>query len=591
MAHYRIERTLPSGWRMRLEMVTWDGTFSATPTVLGEVVLTEVGTLKAEFDSLPYGLMNPMSFGFKLVWSLLPAAMQNELEQGAGSYGGYDCRNTWYLYTDRGTAGATWTCEFAGVEDNIEALELEALPKGMYGYNVEAVDIVYFYLKTRTGTDLAGVTPTLSPAQRSCWQVFYDTTSVPQRWRQQEFEFWSINASGRFALLYQVLDNFRLTSPPFVAFSHASGSGFDSTQQLKTLFKHAVVWYRPSSYTTTPRNGTVIDADLLFVLAQIVSNTDNSVIGGMLSSTDEFGLAVAGTSLYDILRSLCEQSGVRVGYRFQVTGSGPTTQVNAIFDVKLITQARDYAKTVATPDATLDLDTALAYSNITVRGDNILKAETRYSTTSDKDATQIVKIQEGARASRSFNFEPMLINMPVDVQDNNNQQEWQRFKAPIRQTNQLYVNPAVFGGGTAYTFVKAHERTKVVWGAGASEYVEVTPTGYVTPTVALDYPRNSTTQADYLLQLNDAQVNGGIGAAITSLMLDVFANEKNAILETEWCISTNNKVLTDYICGKYTLTGNITTEFTMLNWTRAVVTSMEVDFIKDTVKHKYMLIK
>jgi hypothetical protein len=590
MAHYRIQRTLPNGWNIRLEFISWDGVFSTTPTDLGEVVLTELGTLSAEFDSLPYGLMNPMTFDFKLIWDNLPAPLQTFLEQGYGTYGGYECRNTWYLFSDRGTSGATWSLEFAGCEDNVEALELEPLENGMFSYSVELVDIAYFWMKTRTGKDMfTSLFITPSSPQSTCWQVYFSSSGLASR--RQEFEFFSINASGRFYKLEDVCNAYYSTSPSFVALSHTYGSQFDYTQTLKSLMTHAVTFYRQDSYTALPRTATsIVPNNYLYVIGKIESGSN--VIGGVLSPNDQFGLANPNTSSYDVLRQLAEQSFVRIGYRFERTGTGSGTQIRVIFDVKQITQARDYDRTVATPDQTLSLDSSLSYSKVTVRGENILKAETRYETTSDKDATQIVKIQKGARASRSFNFEPLLINMPVDVQDNNDQNTWPRFKAPLKQTNQIYFNIGDSGMGSPnQAFVKVHEKTQVQWGTLVTDKVVVDPDGLKNPVSATDFKTNPTTQTTYYLQINDCQVSGGISGAVTSALITVFANEKNAILEADWIVSQNTKVLPDYICGKYALTGTITTRFTGLNWTRAMPTSIEWDLMADTVKHKYMLVK
>lgn len=587
MAHYRIERTLPNGWRIRLDMVSWDGVFTTTPTALGEVVLTELGALKAEFDSLPYGLMNPMTLEFTIVWDMLPGALRTYLEQGYGSYGGMTRRNTWYLYTDRGTSGATWSLEFAGVEDNVEALELEALPNGMFGYSVELVDIVYFHLKTRTGTDFVGCSGTRSSRQRSLYQVYLiDANSE----RTQEHELYYVGLDGYMMSVRDLLDAFRNGGATFEAVSHSSISGsFDYSSALRDMMTHAVDFYSVQSTTSVPRqpSAAALGSDSIFILSEIRKGSD--LIGGICSAADALGIGNPSTSLYDILRQFAEQSFVRVGYRFEASGSGPTTAIRAIFDVKLITQARDFAKTSGSSDQTLDLDSSLSYSSITVRGDNILKAEVRYETQSDKDATQIVKIQQGARASRSFNFEPILINMPVDIGDQNRDNYWPRFKAPIRQTNQLYYN--TLGTSMLGAFIKVHEKTKVTWGSGATDSVTVDSDGMDTPVKAADFKNNTNTQTTYYLQINDAQVNSCISAGVTSGLISVFANEKNAILEAEYPLSANTKVMPDYICGRYTLTGAVTTTFTQLNWSRAIVLSIEVDLMSDTVKHKYMLVK
>jgi hypothetical protein len=86
MAHYRIARTMPNGWQVRLDMISYDGAFGDTIVPLPEVVLLEMGALTAEFDSLPYGLMNPATFSFRLVWDQLPGAMQTYLEDAFAEY-------------------------------------------------------------------------------------------------------------------------------------------------------------------------------------------------------------------------------------------------------------------------------------------------------------------------------------------------------------------------------------------------------------------------------------------------------------------------------------------------------------------------
>lgn len=590
MPHYRIARTLKNRWQIRLEMVTWDSQFTTTPTELNDVVLSELGEWKTEFDTLPYGLMSPMTLDFTLIYSMLPSQMKTYLEQGGGTHGGYStARNCWYLFTDRGTNGSTWTLEFVGVEDNIEALELERIEGGQFSYSVELVDAAYYWMKiTNAGSYFhqPSVSGSVSSGQRSVFQVYLTS---PNDNRSQEFEFWSLGASGVMYSLDGVLKLYNTASQSFSAISRSTVAGiFDHGQNLASLMTHAVEYYRVNSTTSLPRNaGAVLPASEIFVVGKIEKGSET--IGGVFSKTDKFALANPTTSIYDVLRSLCEQSGVRVGYRFERVGTGPTTAIRVLFDVKLITQSRDYAKNLATPDQTLSLDNSVSYSGVTVRGDNILKAETRFETTSDKDATQIVKIQNGARASRSFNFTPLLINMPVDVQDNNPDKTWPKFKAPMRQTNQLFANTLV--GSTLGAFVKVHEKTKVIWGAGVSENVVVDPDALKNPVRATDYSTNGATQTTYLLQINDAQVNGCITAALTTALLTVFSNEKNAILEVTWIISSNTKVLPDYITGRFTLTGTMTTTFSQLNWSRAIPLSISADLMSNEVTHKYLLVK
>ncbi len=602
MAHYRIARTMPNGWKMRLDMISYDGAFGDTITDLDNVVLLEVGQLSAEFDGLPYGLINPMTFDFRLVWDNLPGAMQTYLEAGEDTFAnpaGYR-RNTWYLYTDRGTNGATWTLEFVGCEDNIEALELAPLENGQFSYNVELVDVAYYWLKTLPtyaafGTvALALSGASLYDSEKNAWQIKLVGSGLFER--EQLHEFWSINTTAKFAKVEDVMTILNDLAFHFSdSLTHcAANDGFDYGENLKTIFTQAVDWYRPDSITSLPRNAAATASAVgdLYMCATITPGSGGDPIGGMLAPQDKYGIVNPNEAPYDILRQLCEQCGVRVGYRFSYTGSGASTQIRVIFDVKTITQGRDATKTSETVDDTLPLSDALTYSSITKRGDNILKAEVRFETESDKDATDIVKIQRGARASRSMNMEPRLHNIPVHILDNNPDETWPRFKAPIRQTNQLFISGSVYGGlfGAANNFIKLHEKTKIVYGAGGSDYVEVDPDGLKNPVKATDFKTNAATQATYFLQLNDCQVNGCISAALCELLLKVFSDENNAIVEVEWPLQVSSKVMPDYIAGKYALTNEAVTKFTAIDWARAMPVSIAVDLMQGRVTHCYYMV-
>jgi hypothetical protein len=602
VAHYRIARTMPNGWKMRLDMISYDGSFGDTITDLDNVVLLEVGQLSAEFDGLPYGLINPMTFDFRLVWDNLPGAMQTYLEAGEDTFAnpaGYR-RNTWYLYTDRGTNGATWTLEFVGCEDNIEALELAPLENGQFSYNVELVDVAYYWLKTLPtyaafGTvALALSGASLYDSEKNAWQIKLVGSGLFER--EQLHEFWSINTTAKFAKVEDVMTILNDLAFHFSdSLTHcAANDGFDYGENLKTIFTQAVDWYRPDSITSLPRNAAATASVVgdLYMCATITPGSGGDPIGGMLAPQDKYGIVNPNEAPYDILRQLCEQCGVRVGYRFSYTGSGASTQIRVIFDVKTITQGRDATKTSETVDDTLSLSDALTYSSITKRGDNILKAEVRFETESDKDATDIVKIQRGARASRSMNMEPRLHNIPVHILDNNPDETWPRFKAPIRQTNQLFISGSVYGGlfGAANNFIKLHEKTKIVYGAGGSDYVEVDPDGLKNPVKATDFKTNAATQATYFLQLNDCQVNGCISAALCELLLKVFSDENNAIVEVEWPLQVSSKVMPDYIAGKYALTNEAVTKFTAIDWARAMPVSIAVDLMQGRVTHRYYMV-
>lgn len=608
-SYFRIDRTLPNGWKMRLDMIGYDSDFTASVTTLDPIVITEIGALTAEFDSLPYGLMNPMTFNFNLIWDRLPADMQDYLEEASEvetNIAGYR-RNTWYVYTDRGTNGATYTLEFVGCEDNIEALELAPVENGMFTYNVELVDVAYYFMKsipasaafgisTMVLSELAASKTIFQDSNRVCWQVMVDNDNY--RDRQQEHEFFSINTYAKFAKLDDILS--AIYTLPYIfqePILHTTiGNSFDYGNNLKNIITHAVQFYPVDDVTVLPRvaSSTPLDNDDVYVCAAIyANNTTMNPLGGMLAPSDGYTIAGNNDSMYDVIRDLCEQSAVRVGYRFAQVSSGATTEIRLIFDVKTITQARDAAKNSDTADATLSLSKALTYSSVTKRGDNILKAEVRYETGSDRDATEIVKIQKGARASRSMNIEPRVHNMPVHILDNNPDDNWPLFKAPIKQTNQLFFRGDLVNN-EARNFIKVHEKTRIIWGWDAVgstyEYVEVDPEGLKNPVQARNFKTDNSIQAEYFLKLNDAQVNGCITAALCDVLLTVFSDEDNAIVEVEWPITYNTKVMPDYIAGKFALTNEAAGKFPNINWSRAMPVSISVDLLAGKATHRYYMV-
>lgn len=592
MAFYRISRTMPNGWNMRLDFISYDGSFSDTVTNLPEIVITEIGALTAEFDSLPYGLMNPMTFGFTLIWNKLPATMQSKLETE-----GTDPslrRNTWYLYTDRGTNGATYSLEFVGCEDNIEALELQPLDNGMFGYNVELVDAAYFWLKTITGADVWPGNATSQPSEVNVWQIKLPGSDV-----EQLHLLGAVGLNGTFVKLVDLLDQYNNTSVNFTSrITHcaAASGNFDYGNKLKDVFTQAVSWYAPKNITSLPREAATNPMtnnpslkDEIWVCSAIYPNNSTTKVGGLFSSQDKYGIANANISAYDVLRDFCEQSAVRVGYRFAYTGSGGTTQIRVIFDVKTITEGRDASGS----DETLSLESALTYSSITKRGDNILKAEVRFETESDKDATDIVKIERGARASRSYNIEPRLHNMPVHIADTNPSQTWPLYKAPMKQTNQMYVRGNYYAppNGNPSNFIKLHEKTAIRYGLDGGESITVNVTSLEYPAGATNFPTNAEKQASYYLKLNDSQVNSSLSAALCTLLLHVFADEDNAIVEVEWPLKLSSKLMPDYVAGKYTLTDGAATEFTTINWSKAMPTSISIDLMQGKATHRYFMVK
>jgi hypothetical protein len=156
MAKYRFSRTLPTGWRIRLDYIPWDGDIDDTPTEVDDVALLEIGEHLTEFDELPYGLIQPQTLKIKLAFSRLPSALQAYIRSGREDVLPLPKtlrRNIFVLYSDRGTGGATWTTEFVGVENDTDGFTVSPTATEVYEYDVELVDVVYHAMKTLTGND------------------------------------------------------------------------------------------------------------------------------------------------------------------------------------------------------------------------------------------------------------------------------------------------------------------------------------------------------------------------------------------------------------------------------------------------------
>lgn len=601
---YRISRTLPNGWKIRLDFVPYDVALGATlnnPIAeMDEVVLLELGEQTAEFDAVPYGLCKPQTLKFKLAWSRLPSVVQNALETG---YDG-NRTNLWLLYSDRGT-GSTYTLEFAGCEDNIESLELEPLDGGDYAYNVELVDICYHAMKTTTGQDVlggkqgAGTIPNNIP-----WQFFLEKSRGRN---QKHIAYGPVRIDHTRDALVKVLDG--LGGKIVDNFSHEGVSSLvqyqgiaDATSTLRDIFVAALELYgcgtnepdsNPRRTRKTPdysvNTGTGSDTDRALLATEIYLTTNVGIgsaenTGGLYSASDNYAWGRKDVAVYDLVRDLCETLGVKASYKFNYvvkTGTEVADRITVTWYVKRIAASRNYANDVDTTDISLDLDTALASPKITKRGDNILKSEVRYETSNQEDKTEIVRITKGARASRSMNVEPIVHNIPVFLKDFDEQQgRYEGFK----QTNQLFFKGRGVGARLDGTVVKVHEDTKYWYGPKSTQYISVTSTASNNP----EQQKDETQQATGV-QLAALQAETSMATALTKLHLKAFSDNDNAIAETEWDYRTSPLVMCEGLAGRHTLTGDVTSTFSALAWDYALPSSISVDWVGGVSKVKYYL--
>ena len=608
---FRFSRTLPNGWRVRLDILpTGNSLNNPSNTIVEEdaISLLELGSQKNEFDSVPYGLSKPQTLKIKLAWSRLSADLQSAITDQPSDF---DRRNIFLLYSDRGTNGATYSLEFAGCEDNIEAFELEPLGENEYAYSIELADLVYMAMKTAkqwlrapVSQDLAGLSDDgkfQNVPNNTPWQVYLTAT----RGRNQSGDtgglgLYVINTQDAMTLVSRsmAVRMRSATRSESNIFADKNIPGlFDRGNTLRNMFTAALELYGcttdgVSSGGKLRRKITpALGATALFLIGKIVrviTNDDIKILGGLFSGSDNYAWDSNDNSAYDVVRDLCETLGVKASYRFELVPGNtypdtPYDSVGVIWDIKRIGASRDYANNLNTPDDAIAITKALSDPKITVRGDNILKSEVRYETSNQEDKTEIVRISQGARASRSMNVEPIVHNIPVYYP------EWDERRGrygPFQQTNQIFFKGNGAGGSPDGSVMKVHEDTLFWYGPGANQYVSVTSSASDNP-----WDQNEDNQQRTSVQLAAMQAETSIAAALTKLHLKTFSDEQNALVEIEWPLTTSAYVLPSGLAGRHQLTGGPASIFTYLAWSWALPVSIDVDWMAGTSKMKYYLLK
>lgn len=608
---FRFSRTLPNGWRIRLDILpTGNSLNNPANTIVEEdaVSIMELGSQKNEFDSVPYGLSKPQTLKIKLAWSRLSSDLQSAITDQPSDF---DSRNIFLLYSDRGTNGATYSLEFAGCEDNIEAFELEPLGDNQYAYSIELADLAYMAMKTAkqwlrapASQDLAGLTdggkfqnvPNNTP-----WQVYLTAT----RGRNQAGDLgglglYVINTQDAMTLVAKsmAVRMRSATRSDSSIFADKNIPGlFDRGNTLRNMFTAALELYGCttdgiSSGGKLRRKITpALASTALFLVGKIIkaiTNDNIQILGGLFSGSDNYAWDSNDNSAYDVIRDLCETLGVKASYRFELVPGNtypdtPYDSVGVIWDVKRIASSRDYANNLNTPDDAIAIGKALSDPKITVRGDNILKSEVRYETSRQEDKTEIVRISQGARASRSMNVEPIVHNIPVFYP------EWDERRGrygPFQQTNHIFFKGDGAGGSPDGSVMKVHEDTLFWYGPGATQYVSVTSNASDNP-----FEQTDDTQQRTSVQLASMQAETSMAAALTKLHLKAFSDEQNALVEIEWPLTASAYVLPGGLAGRHQLTGGPASTFTYLAWSWALPVSIDVDWMAGTSKMKYYLLK
>lgn len=605
---YRIERNLASGWRVRLECVPYDANLSASRTNVDGVALLELGTLSAAFDGLPFGMQKETTLNFTLRWGALPTALQTYLKDGYDTSTGD--RNIWLLWTDRGTSGGTWSLEYAGTEDNVESLDLEPLGNGEFSYAVELVDIVYYAMKTATVAD--GFSTAISQQKvRKLYQRRQFVTDQTVYSSLKLNQYYDLTTLGMDADLADISYTFTVplsevsTSTWQLLARTAGATGMTNTNAGQIPYR-ACRLYAPDLdvplLITDPleQPAKTTAATKAYYVTGIYLKNDR--VGGMHSTQDTYSFAAQTESVYDVLRQLCEQFGAKISYVLSYVATPGAEALTVTWNVENILQGRGKAVNDDTSNVTLSLDSALEIGTLSVRGENVLKAEARYETSSEADVTELANIVQGSRGSRSYNVDFRLHSNTVRIPGG--KPAYDGIAGPMDVTNLIwlrgvdnYTSPTPAPAAAADFAILPHSNVRYVYGPGANDYVEydygkdvLNPTDLPYLHDMADVTKNIDKAQAYIQWLQTFQLNGGMPATWCKMVLHVFANERNARLTVSWPMTISEYVLPHMIGSRHTLTGTMASTFDQIDWTQAIVTEVSTDYVAGTSEVVYQII-
>ena len=602
MSIYRYSRQLPNGWNVRLDLLPYNETLSGTVVEQPPYGIITIGEHASEFDDLPFGLQKPQTLKIELDWEGLSSDVRTLLSTARGTNPfGNAARNTWLLFSDRGTNSATYTLEFAGVEDNVDALDLEPTETG-YTYNAELVDVAYYNLKTMTGYN---VFFGYEPGDTIPYDEVFDsleTGGVNPKDNQTTIIPRLVNMSGAkqggpgyfyaYASSFEHVmrffrkscgNYFNLIDGRASAWASLQGANFDVGDDLRTLIETAATFYEQS--TTAPRSaGSALTASTAKLVTHISETIESSaaytdILGGMVSRSDKLSIGREDISAWDILKRLAETMGVKLSYSFgydNTTYTSPTRPfITVKWNVRRIASPTTNANTSSTPDYNVSLTNALSRPSISVRGNNVLKGEARIEGFSEDDVTEWARIKSGTEASRSINVEPLLHNLPTYKDKAVSGIGWLR-------NGLLQTNIVVTRYGTTEKLLKAHETTRVYWGPSGTDYFEVSTSA------SAELPQ-ITNPALYKLTLAERQIRSCLPYALVVFYSKVFAEEDSASIELDFDIRNSVAHLPQSLGAIVSFTGGAADTFTSLPWTKAICTSIVTNWLEGTATAKYYL--
>ena len=594
---YRKEWQATQGtkWNYRLDIMPYFANLSSTviPLSGAEANAIEIGAIEASFDKLPYGLQSPAQMSVQLVLSNLPEPLRVSLQLKQATAVGGTIKNTFMLFSDRGTNGGTWTLEFVGTPSKINSMKYKR-EAGAYVTTVELVDALYD----------AMVSMPMSDIEANAWAGNYHTVlydvGFPSVARSDAYHTARVEDTGwstgffveSFAdVMTKIRTNIttelvRQTCRTMNTSANALINASDTFGNMPDFIGSCAEFY--SCADAYPRTtGTALTKSTAKLVTRVIEKDTGDAVGGMVSSRDEVSWARYETA-WDWYKDLCETFAAKVTFKPSYQTGGGSPYITYGFVVKPIKQPYQALPIPVT------LDKALEQPEITETEDAVAKAEVRTDMFSDNNVKEWVVNAGVNRADQQFTLQNYLHNLPVTLDtlvqySGGGDPTRSDFKSiGLFQTNRIVYE----AGGQCFT---AHPTVKLyTTAASGTTYAAIDPnTSQDLGTLPPNPVYSNIALQEYNLWVNAVQSYGGLPFAIAQYVTSVLGKDNIASFEAEFRIEDYPTLLmgTDGLGNVADLSTSTTaTDLSHLTWNTAVVTSLECDTQAGTTTVRFTLV-
>lgn len=588
MAIYRKAWTDRSGtkWRYRLDIVPYDETLSGAVTTLSDTVAAfiEVGAVESALDELPYGLEQPKQMSLRMALNKLPSALRTYIRTKQSG----TARNLFLYWCDRGTAGVTWTLEFAGVQAKIAGTSYSKADGAMMT-TVELVDALQWTMASTTMADALAAWAGSGTRHGTYYDVRFNSID-----RTEAYHDARVSATGWSDGFYTATFNDAVhavrtgITAKFTANAArttnatlgATGQAADLMDGWLEMVNSCTIFYKAAD--ALPRAvSTALTSNTLRIVSDVLDES-LAPIGGMMQPGDKYGWA-AYESVWDWLKDMCETHNAKATYLIRYAPGGGAPYLYAEWQV---TPPKATHSGAAVPQ--LSTDKRLNEdAEVTETEAGIGKVEVRWESENDKDVTEVVYNTGAARADRSFNVNLLMHNLPTYKPDYA-ETSWDNDQADMLSKGFFQTNIYGYLQTTGEPW-KVHEAVRFYSDASTSTLYE--PAEADAPLPIGDDGNAPTNWGLWCNAVqNDATTNGGMMRGLAAHLATLFGDDDVATVELKWRISDYGAdVLNDALGTVHELTGEFATDLPHLGWTTACVVAVTADHANNEATIKYIL--